>query len=263
MTTSPIPRVSALLIAACSLAASGCATEVDGPESDEDEDYLESEPIAAAGEFADAQVCIYPNENFGGTPQCWGGIPKGGQVTVPHLFDSVVGNDQTSSFKVKRGVKVQFFRDTELRGAKYTVNGFFGRVWDRNLGQGGAKPIGNDDVSSMVIRVMNRTAEAWDGDDWQVCLYSDEGYKGKTQCWGGVPSGRVAWVPTMFHAAVSSDQASSYVVNEGVNVTFYRDVDMKGTGYLSDGEYGQRGAPRLGATPIGNDVISSMRIEAY
>src|SRR6185503_19342638 len=173
-------------------------------------------------------------------------IPRGGEVTIPHLFDSEVPNDQVSSFKVKRGVKVQFFSDTDARGSKYSVNGYFGRVWDRNLGQGGAKPVGNDSVSSLKIRVMSRTADAWEGDDWQVCLYADADYKGKVQCWGGVTSGRVAWVPTMFHTAVSSDQASSYVVNEGVHVTFYRDVDMKGAAFVSDGEYGQRKVARMG-----------------
>lgn len=228
-------------------------------EQDDDDPMIEGQIELQAGEVSTTQVCIFEHPNFAGRSQCWGGLLPGQRATIPHLFDSEVGNDQAHSFKVRRGVKVSFYSDVDAKGARYNVNGYFGRVWDADMNVG-PKPVRGDSLSSMVVSRMSSTASSWDDDDWQLCMYADADYRGTVQCWGGVPDGATRGLPTIFHTAIGSDRASSIVVNDGVVAKFFSDVDRKGTGLTVDGTFGARGVRNLGSTPLGNDSISSFSL---
>jgi len=274
---SPTPRLYLALVAATF--GTACAADIGDPgdetdemndtivDEDDDEDEDDGSEIVpegqlelTAGEVSTTQVCIYEHPNFEGRVQCWGGLLAGQRAKVSHLFDSSVGNDQAHSFKVRRGVKVAFYSDVDAKGARYSVNGFFGRVWDRDMNSGN-KPVRADSLSSMVITRMGSTARAWDGDDWQMCAFSDADYKGSMQCWGGVPDGRSRGLPTIYHTAIGNDRISSIMVNDGVVGRFYSNVDRTGSSLSIDGTFGARGVRNLGSTPLGNDSLSSFLIE--
>jgi hypothetical protein len=232
-------------LVAGALALAGCAFEVG------EDDQAELTEIEGPG----SQLCVYADADFQGKAACWGGIGPGERVTVSDLDGLPVGNDQISSFKVKRGVKVRFFSDVDRGGAEYRANGFFGQVVDSNLGVGG-KPVGNDAVSSIVIERNSATAGDWDPDrDWQICVYQHADYQGEAECYGGV-SGR-AYVPALFHTAVGNDSASSIEINDGVRVTLYSAVNYSGTAVTLD-----RDTPSINATALGNDALSSLVIDA-
>jgi hypothetical protein len=275
---SPTPRIYLALVAATLGAA--CATDVGDPdqldgdgqadmddtivdeEGDDDDgdddaiDVPDGDIELTAGEVSTSQVCIYEHADYQGRVQCWGGLLPGQRASIPHLFDSEVSNDQAHSFKVKRGFKVQFFNDVDYKGARYSVNGYFGRVLDANMGLG-RKPVGGDALSSLKITALTSTARAWSEEDWQVCLYSDADYGGDVKCYGGVPAGKTRGQPTIFHTIVGNDRASSIAVNDGVIATFYSGVDRTGASLTVDGSFGARGVRNLGSSPLGNDTLSS------
>ncbi|HUS63076.1 MAG TPA: peptidase inhibitor family I36 protein [Kofleriaceae bacterium] len=270
---SPTPRIYLALLAAT--LGTACAADVGDPDpiedgdmddtivdegdDEEDDDSIEvpaDELEITAGEVSGSQVCIYDRPAFQGHAACWGGLLPGERATIPNLFEAAVGNDQAYSFKVKRGVKVSFYSDVDRRGARYSANGYFGRVWDPDMNIGD-KPVHGGSLSSMVITRMGSTARAWDDDDWQVCMYSDADYGGTEQCWGGVPDGKTRGLPTIFHTAIGNDRASSVAVNDGVVAIFFSDVDRHGAGLFVDGRDGVRGVRDLGASPLGNDHLSS------
>ena len=275
---SPTPRLYLALVAA-TLGTAACAAEIgdvdtdsaedgdmddtivdgDDPEADDGLEVPPGELQVTAAEVSSSQVCIYEHPNYEGRVQCWGGLLPGQRATIPHLFDSEVGNDQAHSFKVRRGIKVWFYSDVDAKGARYSANGYFGRVWDPDMNVG-SKPVRGDALSSMKITRLGTTAGSWDGDDWQVCLYADADYKGRVQCWGGVPSGKTRGLPTIFHTAIGNDQASSIVVNDGVLGQFFGGVDKGGASVSVDGTFGQRGIRNLGSTPLGNDTLSSFAL---
>ena len=235
------------LVAVGSLSLAGCAMEVEG----EDEADAELTEVEAAG----SQVCIFEHANYLGKSACWGGIPEGGKFTVPDLFDAPVGDNQASSIKVKKGMKVRFYSDIDREGADYRINGYFGAISDPNIGIGG-KPFGNDSLSSIYIERLRSVAGDWDPEDWQVCLYSDADYKGASQCWGGVPRGGKTYVPSLFHTAVGNDRASSIQLRSGVKVRLYSAVNFLGS--LSSFSSSDR---NLSGNIVGNDALSSFVIE--
>ncbi len=271
---SPTPRIYLALVAAT--LGTACAAEVGEPDQDmiedsdmddtivddgddEDDDVVDvpaGDLDLSAGEVSGSQVCIYERPDFQGRVACWGGLMPGERATIPNLFEAAVGNDQAYSFKVKRGVKVAFYSDVDRKGARYSANGYFGRVWDADMNRG-EKPVRGGALSSMVITRMGSTAGAWDEQDWQVCMYSDANYGGQEQCWGGVPDGRTRGLPTIFHTAIGNDRASSVAVNDGVVAIFFSDVDRDGGSLFLDGRAGARGVRDLGASPLGNDRLSS------
>ena len=212
-------------VVAGSLALAGCAMEVEG----EDEADAELTETEAAG----SQVCIFE----------------------PDLFDAPVGDNQATSIKVKKGMKVRFFTDVDREGAEYRINGFFGAISDPNIGVGG-KPIGNDSLSSIVIERTNTVADDWNPDDWQFCLYSDADYKGTSQCWGGIRPGHKAYIPTLFHTAVSNDRATSIQMRSGVKVKLYSAVNYLGS--VSSLGSSDR---NLSGNAVGNDSLSSLIVE--
>jgi len=234
------------ILTAAALALTGCAFEVG-----EEGDQAELSEIEGPG----SQLCVYEHADYQGQKACWGGIGPGERVTLSDLDGLPVGNDQISSFKVKRGVKVRFFSDADRGGAEYRANGYFGQVADPNLGAGG-KPIGNDAISSIVIERTSNTAGDWDPDrDWQICIYQHADYEGEVECWGGV--GGRAYVPGMFHTAVGNDGASSIELNEGVRVALYSGVNYSGDPVTLD-----RSVSNISATALGNDTLSSFIIDA-
>ena len=239
MTTSVCTLFAATMLFA------GCAMAVEG------EDEVELTEVEAAG----SQVCIYEHADYQGKVACWGGIREGGKVTVPDLFDAPVGDNQASSIKVKKGMKVRFYSDVDREGAEYRMNGFFGAISDPNIGLGG-KPFGNDNLSSIYIERLGSVARDWDPDDWQVCLYADADYKGASQCWGGVPAGGKAYVPALFHTAVGNDRASSVQVRGGVEVRLYSGVNYLGSVTSATGS-----DRNLSGNAVGNDTLSSFVIE--
>ena len=230
-----------------SVALAGCALEV-GEDDQADAELTETE---AAG----SQVCIFSDADFQGKAACWGGIPVGGKFTVPDLFDAPVGDNQATSIKVKKGMKVRLFNDVDREGAEYRINGFFGAVSDGNIGVGG-KPIGNDSLSSIIIERTSSVADEWDADEWQVCLYSDADYTGDAHCFGGIRPGHKAYVPTLFHTAVGNDRVSSVQVRSGVKVRLYSAVNYLGS--LTSASYSDR---NLSGNAVGNDSLSSLTIE--
>jgi hypothetical protein len=232
-------------VALGSLLLAGCAMEV----GDDDEGDAELTETEAAG----SQVCVYSDASYGGKVACWGGLTEGKHVTIADLLDSPVGNDQISSFKVKKGLKVRFYRDVDGEGPDYRANGFFGNVNDPDLG-GGNRPVGNDSISSIYIERQWDTANSYD--DPQVCLYSDDNYLGDYACFGGVHSGQRAYVPALFHTAVGNDRASSIAVASGIKVRLYSAVNYSGS-MISVGS----GHRSLGSAGLGNDVLSSLVIE--
>jgi len=234
-------------VVAGSLALAGCAMEVEG----DDEADAELTETEAAG----SQVCIFEHADYQGKAACWGGIPKGGKFTVPDLFDAPVGDNQATSIKVKEGMKVRFFTDVDREGAEYRINGFFGAISDPNIGVGG-KPIGNDSLSSIVIERTNTVADDWNPDDWQFCLYTDADYKGTSQCWGGIRPGHKAYIPTLFHTAVSNDRATSIQMRSGVKVKLYSAVNYLGS--VSSLGSSDR---NLSGNAVGNDSLSSLIVE--
>jgi hypothetical protein len=235
-----------LIVVAGSLALAGCALEVG-----EDEDLAELTEVEASS----SQVCVYSDANYQGKVACWGGLARGQHATIADLFDAPVDNDQISSFRVKKGIKVRFYRDVDREGAEYRANGFFGDVNDPNLGSGG-RPVGNDDISSIYIERMWDTANDWDADEWQVCLYEDEGYAGKAHCFGGLEKGQKAYVPALFHTAVGNDRASSIAVRDGVTARLYSTVHYGGTAITVGSSHRS-----LGSAGMPNDSLSSLVIE--
>ena len=237
---------AAALLVSGSLALVGCAMEV-GDDGEADAELTETE---AAG----SQVCVYSDASYGGKVACWGGLTEGKHVTIADLLDSPVGNDQISSFKVKKGIKVWFYRDLDAEGTTaYRANGFFGQVADPDL-SGGNRPVGNDSISSIYIERQWDTANSYD--DPQVCLYSDDNYLGDYACFGGVHSGQRAYVPALFHTAVGNDRASSIAVASGIKVRLYSAANYSGS-MISVGS----GHRSLGSAGLGNDVLSSLVIE--
>ena len=228
-----------------SLLLAGCAMEV-GEDGEGDAELTETE---AAG----SQLCVYSDANFGGKVACWGGLTAGTHLTISDLFDAPVGNDQISSFKVKTGVKVKFFRDLDGEGPDYRANGFFGQVADSNLA-GGNRPVDNDSISSIYIEKMGDTANDYDSP--QVCIYSNDDYQGDATCFGGVHAGQRTYVPALFHTAVGNDRASSVSVASGMKVKLYSAVNYTGS-TVTVGS----GHRSLGSAGLGNDVLSSMIIE--
>jgi len=237
---------AAALLVSGSLALVGCAMEV-GDDGEADAELTETE---AAG----SQVCVYSNANYEGKAACWGGIPEGGHLTIHDLFDAPVGNDQISSFKVKKGIKVWFYRDLDAEGTAYRANGFFGQVADPDL-SGGNRPVGNDSISSIYVERMKDVADPYDNP--QVCLYSDDGYLGEETCFGGVHPGQKAYVPALFHTAVGNDRASSVAVASGVRVKLYTAANYTGSSITVGSSHRS-----LSSAGLGNDILSSLTIEA-
>jgi murein DD-endopeptidase MepM/ murein hydrolase activator NlpD len=179
------------------------------------------------------QIALFVDANYSG--QC---VVKGiGQYSNPGAIG--LPNDSISSLKVGSNVKAILCRDDNYGGGCEEFTGD-----DSNLGD---NSIGNDQVSS--VKVESRTAACNPNAD-QIALFVDANYSG--QC---VVKG-IGQYPNPGAIGLPNDSISSIKVGGNVKAILCRDDNYSGTceTFTSDD-------PHLGNNSIGNDQVSSVKVE--
>ena len=184
---------------------------------------------------------------------------------VPELRGNYVGNDEASSIEVPSGCRVTLYRDANYRGASITLR--------RDVDDLGETRLGNDELTSMRVDCRDRR---W-GRRRDRDRYGDDRYGDREPRWrdGGYDRGRDRGVTVYEHGdfgglvetfryddpdlgdnPIGPDTITSVVVSPGCRAELFQDVGFRGRSTVVFGA-----VKNLGYTEVGNDRVSSIRVE--
>lgn len=197
----------------------------------------------AAADHDRPGVTLYRDVHFEGRQETFFG-------DVYRLNGTHVGNDSVSSIEVDRGCRVTLYRNANFHGASTTLT--------RSVADLRSSRVGNDRVSSLRVECGrpgyygggdNRPGYYDDDrDDGRVVLYSDAGFRGRSEAFDDDDR-------DLRNNRIGQDRASSIRVGRGCRVVLYEDVDFRG-----DATEIREDVADLRYTAVGNDEVSSIEV---
>ncbi|MEM7586611.1 MAG: beta/gamma crystallin-related protein [Acidobacteriota bacterium] len=162
---------------------------------------------------------------------------------VPHLGDTLIGNDTLSSLRVGRACRVILFEHSDFRGRSTELDGAVPNMR--------ATALGNDRASSMRLDCGrggygNPPPRSNRG---LITLYSGSNYGGQSESFDRS-------VRNLRTTRIGNDTVRSVEVAPGCRVTLYRDSEFRGRSavLLTD-------TPNLQFTSVGNGQASSLEVD--
>jgi Beta/Gamma crystallin len=185
---------------------------------------------------------------------------------VPGLSGTYVGNDAASSILVPRGCRVTLYRDADFRGPSITLRHDVDDLGDTRLG--------NDQLTSLRVECRGEgRARRRDRDDrydddrgpWRrrdednygpdrgrgrgVTVYEDADFGGRFETFRDDD-------PDLRDNPIRQDTITSVIVSPGCRAELFQDTGFRGRSTVVFG-----GVKNLGYTEVGNDRVSSIRVE--
>ena len=178
-------------------------------------------------------VTLYRDPDFQGRHQTF-------TQDVPDLWDTEVGNDQTTSVSISRGCRARLYRDSEYRGSYVEI--------DSDSTDLRGSQVGDDTISSLKVRCEDEWGSGGRSNADGLTLYRDPQF-------GGTSETFESDVRDLRGSRIGDDQATSASINRGCRARLYQDPDFRGAYIEIDSDVSD-----LRGSRVGDDAVSSIQV---